>query len=249
MGRKFIFLVKIKRVLRHLKKPLFAILYHGRARWCPVCEKSSRKFLHFGDPVRKDARCPRCGALERHRLVWLYFTRMTDLFDGNPKKMLHLAPEPCLESRLRNRLGESYLSADLLNRAAMVKMDVTAIQFPAAYFDVIYCSHVLEHVLDDRKAMREFYRVLKRDGWAIILVPISAEQTVEAPAITDPAERRKIFGQEDHVRRYGPDYVERLKEAGFKVSITRPGDLCDDGEVKRLGLTAASGDIYFCVKA
>ena len=238
-----------KKLFRRMKTFAFSIFYRGKARCCPVCEKKSRKFRPSGSAGRKDARCPRCGALERHRLVWLYFTRTTDLFDGNPKKMLHLAPEPCLESRLRNRLGESYLSADLLNRDAMVKMDVTAIQFPAAYFDVIYCSHVLEHVLDDRKAMREFYRVLKRAGWAIILVPISAEQTMEAPAITDPAERRKIFGQEDHVRRYGPDYVERLKEAGFKVSITRPGDLCDDGEVKRMGLTAASGDIYFCVKA
>jgi SAM-dependent methyltransferase len=248
MSRKYFSAAGVKSVLRSLKKPLFAILYHGKARWCPVCEKSSRKFLCFGDPARKDARCPCCGSLERHRLVWLYFTRMTDLFDGNPKKMLHVAPEPCLESRLRNRLKESYLSADLLNRDAMVQMDVTAIQFPDAYFAVIYCSHVLEHIVDDRQAMREFYRVLKPDGWAILLVPISAEKTMEAAAVTDPAERRKIFGQEDHVRRYGPDYVERLREAGFKVKAYRPGDIGNEEEIKRMGLAAARGDIYYCVK-
>lgn len=249
MARKNCFAAWGEKLFRRMKTFAFSILYSGKARYCPVCEINSRKFRSFGIMRRKDAGCPRCGALERHRLVWLYFNRMTNLFDGNPKKMLHLAPEPCLESRLRNRLGESYLSADLLNPAAMVKMDITAIQFPAAYFDVVYCSHVLEHVLDDRKAMREFYRVLKRDGWAIILVPISAEQTMEAPAITDPSERRKIFGQEDHVRRYGPDYVDRLQEAGFSVRVDRVPDLFNREEIVRMGLTPASGDIYFCFKA
>src|SRR5262249_12426105 len=78
--------------------------------------------------------------------------------------------------------------------------------------------HVLEHVPDDRRAMREFYRVLKPGGWAILLVPITVERTFEDPAVVDPAERLRLFGQEDHVRRYGPDYGDRLSEAGFAVS-------------------------------
>ena len=232
-------------MLRRLKKPVFSVLFHGRARWCPICEKSSRKFLRFGDPERQDARCPRCGSLERHRLAWRYFLRMTDLFYGRPKKMLHVAPEPCLASRLQRRLGEGYLSADLLDPAAMVKMDVTAIQFPDEFFDVVYCSHVLEHVVDDRKAMREFYRVLKPGGWAVLLVPISAERTVEDPAIVKPEDRRKAFGQEDHVRSYGPDYIERLREVGFTIKVFRPGDFCDSGEARSLGL---GGEICYCLK-
>ena len=73
--------------------------------------------------------------------------------------------------------------------------------------------------------MREFYRVLRPDGWAVLLVPINAPVTLEDPSVVQPNERARIFGQEDHVRRYGPDYVERLREAGFRVTVTRVSDL------------------------
>jgi len=130
----------------------------------------------------------------------------------------------------------------------MVKMDVTNIQFPNESFDVIYCSHVLEHIPDDRRAMREFCRVLKSDGWAILLVPVTSDQTFEDPSIVDPKERLKAFGQEDHVRRYGPDYIDRLSDAGFNVEMTKVSDLADSTEAVRMGLTPVSGDIYYCTK-
>jgi SAM-dependent methyltransferase len=224
------------------------VLFHGQARFCPVCEKSSRRFLPFGVPSRRDACCPRCGALERHRLVWLYFSRHTGLFSGAAVKMLHIAPEPCFESRLKKRLGKNYLSADLNSRRAMVKMDVSAIPFPDGSFDALYCSHVLEHVADDRQALREFFRVLRTGAWAIIMVPVGSAPTVEDPAVTSPAGRLKAFGQEDHVRRYGPDFIERLEEAGFSVRVGRVNELFSAGESSRMGLTAAAGDIYHCRK-
>jgi ubiquinone/menaquinone biosynthesis C-methylase UbiE len=127
-------------------------------------------------------------------------------------------------------------------------MDVTDIKYPDESFDVVYCSHVLEHVQEDKKAMREFYRILKRDGWAILLVPITAEETFEDPSIIESQERLKAFGQEDHVRRYGPDYVSRLREAGFRVEVTKVHDLVQQDEAIRMGLTPASGEIYFCTK-
>jgi hypothetical protein len=249
LSRISFFAAVCRRQFRRLIKPVLSLLYYGHERFCPVCEQHSRKFRSLGIFGRKEACCSHCGAFERHRLVWLYFSRMTCLFDGNPKKMLHIAPEPCLAPRLKNKLGDDYLSADLFDPGAMVKMDVTAIQFPAEHFDVIYCSHVLEHILEDRKAMREFCRVLKPDGWAILLVPISAERTMEAPAIVAAAARRRIFGQEDHVRRYGPDYVDRLKEAGFSVLVGRVHELFGREEIIRMGLTAATGDIFYCTKA
>jgi SAM-dependent methyltransferase len=224
------------------------LLLVGRARYCPVCGHSARKFLSFGSVLRKEAQCPYCDSLERHRLVWLYFQHFTDLFDGGGKLMLHVAPEPCLERRLKERLGGGYLSADLLDPHAMVRMDVTDIHFPDEHFDVVYCSHVLEHVPDDRRAMAEFYRVLKKDGWAILLVPISAEHTVEDTSIVEPADRRRVFGQEDHVRRYGPDYVDRLREAGFAVEVCQVADLVEREEAVRMGLTEASGEIFRCRK-
>jgi SAM-dependent methyltransferase len=238
----------LKTPLRRLRKGVKQLKYYGEGRFCPVCRESSRRFAPFGLVQREDARCIHCGALERHRLLWLYVTRRTNLFDGQSKRMLHVAPESCLEPILRRQLGDNYITADLSDSRAMVRMDVANISYPDQSFDVIYCSHVLEHVRDDRKAMREFYRTLKSDGWAILLVPISGEVTVEDPSVVEPAERVRLFGQKDHVRRYGRDYVDRLHEAGFNVEIIRVDDVAHSDEMLRMGLTPASGEIYHCTK-
>lgn len=199
----------------------------GLIRICPVCNTKTDEFLPFaGDPrkqQRPNAKCASCGALERHRLVWLYLLNETDLFLGSKRKrILHVAPEPALFSKLRQEPLLDYVSADLdptFARGEMETMDITSIQHPAESFDVIYCSHVLEHVPDDRKAMREFARVLKASGWAIILVPVLRAVTEEDSSVTDPAERSRRFGQIDHVRAYGPDFADRLADAGFDVTV------------------------------
>ena len=159
--------------------------------------------------------------------------------------MLHVAPEVCFEPRFREILGSGYVTADLFAKTVDVKMDITDIRFPEDAFDVIYCSHVLEHVADDKKAMREFYRVLKHNGWAVLLVPITVERTFENPNISDPKERLRLFGQEDHVRRYGTDYFDRLREAGFKVSRIFARDFLSETEISRMG---ATGEICYCEK-
>ena len=197
----------------------------GTARWCPVCRGRSRRFRPFKHHPNPEAMCIHCGALERHRLFWLYVQTRTDLFDGRPKRVLHVAPEACFTDRLSKRLGPGYLTADLLDARAKVRMDVTAIEFPDDTFDVIYCSHVLEHIPDDRRAMRSFAASSSPTGWAVLLVPVTAPRTFEDPTITDPAERLRLFGQEDHVRRYGPDYVDRLEESGFDVREINVPDL------------------------
>jgi SAM-dependent methyltransferase len=194
---------------------------------------------------RRDAACPHCGSLERHRLVWLHFARGTSLFDGRPKKVLHVAPEGSLESRLHEALGDGYLSADL-EPGAMVQMDICDIQYPDESFDVVFCSHVLEHVPDDRRAMRELRRVLRPSGFAVLQVPISVEQTVEDPSIADPVERMRLFGHPDHVRRYGHDYPDRLKEAGFQVKIRDARDILQGEEPVRFGLSRVRERIYHC---
>ncbi|MDP9159525.1 MAG: methyltransferase domain-containing protein [Acidobacteriota bacterium] len=127
-----------------------------------------------------------------------------------------------------------------------VKMDISQIGYPDNTFDIIYCSHVLEHVPDDRKAMAELRRVLKPDGWAIILVPITGECTDEDPRCVHPEERLRRFGQEDHVRCYGLDYIDRLRSAGFSVTCIVPRDFLSPGEIQRMGITEAAGEIYYC---
>ena len=214
-------------------------------RVCPVCERFSLFFSPFGCDQREDARCIFCGALERHRFLWT-FLKLTDLFDGKEKKVLHVAPEFCFERRFKKQLGKNYLTADLCDPRVMIQMDITNIRYPSETFDVILCSHVLEHVENDKQAMREIARVLDRNGWAILLVPITVEKTFEDFSITTPEERTRVFGQHDHVRRYGKDYIDRLREAGFKVREIKVQDIFSFDDAQILGLTPASGEIYFC---
>jgi len=215
-------------------------------RFCPICEKISSYFDIAGIIPRQDALCPHCSSLERHRLLYLFLKEKTDFFVKQTGKMLHIAPEPCFETMFKNTIGSGYISADLYNPCAMVKMDIMDIKYENDFFDIIYCSHVLEHVSDDRKAMKEFFRVLKKDGWAILNVPIIKDKTYENPNITDPKEREKEFGQSDHVRAYGPDYIDRLREAGFSVDIAYAKDFIKPSDIQRMGITGASGEIYFC---
>lgn len=163
--------------------------------------------------------------------------------------MLCVAPEPWLDAKFRSLLGAGYLSAGLSGPRVMEQMDITHIKFADESFDVIYCSHVFEHVLDDRKAMREICRVLKRGGWAILLVPVKTGRTYEDPSIVEPAARLEAFGKEDHVRVYGSDYVDRLRESGFQVEITVPADFLAPAEVERNGLLRNGGAIYYCTHA
>jgi len=191
------------------------------------------------------ARCPACGCLERHRLAWLVLGRHTDLFDGAPKRLLHVAPERALEGRLRALPGIEYVSADLTDRRAMLNFDVTKIPLSDHSFDALICSHVLEHVPDDRAAMRELARVVKPSGWAIIEVPPLLDGvTFEDPSVQSPRERARLFGQHDHVRVPGHDYPRRLEENGWLVGRIRGRDLSRE-EITRLGLHAEE-DVFLC---
>jgi SAM-dependent methyltransferase len=178
--------------------------------------------------------------------VWLFFQRHTDLLSGGRKALLHFAPEPAISARLAQLPGLAYTTADLHDPAAMVKADITDLPFPDASYDVIFCSHVLEHITDDRKAMRECRRVLKPGGYAVIMVPITVASTMEDPSITDPAERERVYGQWDHVRRYGPDVADRLREAGFNVSTYKLPDVLVEGEADRFAIPSWEHPIFLC---
>jgi SAM-dependent methyltransferase len=182
-------------------------------------------------------------------MVWVFFHRRTDLFNGRPKTVLHVAPEAEFENALSKAIGDGYITADLLEPRARVRMDITDIQYPAEFFDIIVCSHVLEHVPNDRKAMAEFARVLKPKGWAAIMVPCFPERggTFEDFSVTDPAQRLKLFGQEDHVRVYGDDFVNRLEQAGLEVHVVHAADFLSPKEIARFGV-AWREDVFLCTK-
>ena len=215
---------------------------------CPCCRKQYEVFNPFGVVQRNNAQCPNCKSLERHRLIWLYLKQCTDFFDKQ-LKMLHVAPEKVFRERIQEMGNVEYLSIDISDDSAMRRMDLTCLDFNAAEFDVILCSHVLEHIQDDIKAMREMYRVLDYGGWAIIQVPLNknAEKTFEDVEITDPDEREKKFGQKDHVRVYGIDYSERLKSVGFTVNVDEFISEMKTKQIKENALLPGE-DIYYCTK-
>ncbi|MDR7132150.1 SAM-dependent methyltransferase [Algoriphagus sp. 4150] len=189
----------------------------GNAVTCPVCEHSYKKFLPYGRIARANALCPNCLSLERHRLMWLYLKEKTNFFSA-PLRVLHVAPEHCFIGRFAGLGNLDYITADIESPLAKVKMDVHDIPFPDNSFDVVFCNHVLEHVEDDLKACAEFNRVLKPSGWGILQSPVyPIDSTLEDKSITDPAERERIFGQRDHVRKFGKDYAERLRKSGLQI--------------------------------
>ena len=244
-------------IRRYAPKPLRApllnalplvkkLIYFGFGRYCPVCKSNVRSFRPHGLARRPDAVCPVCGAPERLRLAWLFLDRQKGLFAGASKKMLHIAPEQKVAQLFKAIEGIDYLSADLDESRAMVKMDISEIDYPDNTFDIIYCCHVLEHVPDDNKAISEFYRVLTEGGIAIIQVPITTEVTFEDPSITDPAERERVFGLYDHLRRYGLDVKNRFEKAGFKVQLFTPADFQNIKNVSKMALRDET--LFLCKK-
>ncbi len=192
--------------------------YAGNAVTCPVCKSRYKSFLPYGriNP-RSNALCPSCLSLERHRLIWLFLQNETN-FLSQKLRVLHVAPEPCFMKRFEKIHGEDYITADIESPLAKVKMDIHQIPFDDNEFDVVLCNHVLEHVENDILAMSEIHRVLRKNGWAIMQVPFFSpvpEVTYEDKSITDPREREKAFGQDDHVRKFGKDYLQRIAKSGL----------------------------------
>ena len=205
--------------------PVVGLLYLGKGKQCPLCGCQRRKFLPYGYVTsRENALCPNCLSLERHRLLWLWLVRESDIGRGAMAlpKMLHIAPEVALMRKFKKMYASTpdrYVTADLESPLADMHFDVQQIPLEAESFDAIICNHIMEHVEDDHKALSELYRIMRRGGWGVILSPVDLERekTFEDDTITDPAERTRIFGQYDHRRIYGRDYAARLREAGFEV--------------------------------
>lgn len=233
----------------HYVLRIIAIFYYGNNVQCPIDGKTYRKFLPYGRlESRPNALCPSSLSLERHRLMWLFLQNKTDFF-STKIKLLHIAPELCFMDIFERMDNLDYITGDIESPLAKVKMDVLQIPFDEYSFDVVFCNHVMEHVEDDTKAMGEIYRVLKKGGWAIIQSPVyrNLEKTLEDPSITDPLERERIFGQDDHMRKYGRDYADQLRKGGFKVSEQDYLNELSKEERKRYALPPEE-IIYLCEK-
>lgn len=218
--------------------PFIGFFFKGKGFYDPINKKNYRRFLPYGyAKVRKNVLSPGTLSLERHRLLWCYLKRETSFFFDR-LNVLHVAPEQCFYPRFKACTNLNYTTTDLHSPLADVKADLCALPFLDASFDVVICNHVLEHILDDRRAIKEIHRILKPRGWAILQVPLdySRRITYEDDAIVSPEERIRHFGQYDHVRVYGLDYYHRLEEQGFRVEKWKVSDVFNEQEIKEMAL-------------
>lgn len=209
--------------------------YLGEKFACPICEGRFREMMPFRgifnirgvptDHYTPNAVCPRCRSVARQRFVVEYIRQRTDLLKGR-SRVLHFAPEISIYNLFKGTSAD-YVAADIdPSRYAgkVARADVTAVPFPADSFDALICIHVLEHVVDDQKAMAEFFRVLRPGGQAIIAVPTYGARTFEDTSL-DFAGRELQYGIGDHVRMNGLDFANRLEVTGFAVQIVSMDDV------------------------
>jgi SAM-dependent methyltransferase len=246
-GERALRMVPAGRVRAGLLLRWRVLLHRGDRVECPLCGWRFRHFMSAWN--RPGAICWRCGAHERHRALWLLFNQDPGLL-SDVRSMLHVSPEWCLERRLRERIGNGYVTSELEPGAADLTLDLRAADASDASFDAILCSHVLEHIEDDESAMRELHRMLEPGGWAIVMVPIdhARAQTLEDPAIRTPADRERAYLQHDHVRLYALDIVDRLAAAGFSVERITPALEYGPAAAARHGLLDTD-DVLICRKA
>lgn len=227
-------LIKLSIFLR----PIIYLFFKGNQFIDPIDNRGYRAFLSYGyGNQRANALSPGTLSLERHRQMWLYLKNETTFFKEK-LKVLHIAPEQSFINRFKKLPNLDYITADLYSPIVDVKADILDLPFDDESFDVVFCNHVLEHIEDDRTAMSELYRVMKKGGWGIFQVPLkkSLLDTYEDFTIKDPQERQKHFGQYDHVRWYGMDYFKRLESVGFQVEINYYSQKFTAIEIKKYGL-------------
>jgi predicted SAM-dependent methyltransferase len=214
----------------------FAVL--GSAKLCYACNRRIGRFLPYRggwknvppliralDVIGSDVEnfsCPRCGAHDRERHLLMYFDRagMWKRIEG--AGVLHFAPERTLAARIAKARPARYVKADLFPAAAdTTREDISRLSFADRSFGVVIANHVLEHVADDRAAMKEIFRVLEPGGLAVLQTPYSDKlaTTFEDESIRDGEARLLAYGQEDHVRLYGRDLFSRLQSAGFVSKV------------------------------
>ena len=229
-------------------RALQARVHTLRAKYrCPVCNSRVEAFQPLSEYYAENAKrygypfkveeaetcndlgysCPSCQASDRDRLYALYLgDYLRNLKSDTVARIVDFAPSPPLSEFIRSQIARSvqdisYRTADAFAEGVDDKVDIAELRpYEDGQFDFFICSHVLEHVTDDKRALRELYRILKPGGRGILMVPIilSIAEIDEDPTITDEGERWRRFGQDDHVRLYSKNgFVERVKEAGFVI--------------------------------
>ena len=198
----------------HLLRKLIYTFYRGTDKQCPICEKKLRKFILLKNGEKL---CPFCGSLPRHRRLWTLISG----FLKNGISVLDFSPPLCFSKKLKSFKEIQYAATDFDKEfTADVHLDITNINLSSNSIDLLLCYHILEHIPEDRKAINELYRILKSQGKCFIQTPFKEGDIYEDASKRSKAERRKHFGQDDHVRIYSlASLKQRLEDAGFEIEI------------------------------
>lgn len=185
---------------------------------CPLCDHKGPFKAAGTVSVRMNAACPNCGSVERNRLLKLAIDRGKIDFSG--RRILHFAPEATVRRLVDEADPAEYLSVDIDPARAMRSINIEQMDLPDAAFDLVICSHVLEHV-DHHKALAEIARVLEPGGLAVLLFPVihAWEETYEDARVTSAEERTAHFGQDDHIKYFGRDVADHIRNAGFDLEL------------------------------
>lgn len=189
----------------------------------------------IGGGYRENVICPNCRSMDRERWCYYVMQKYTDIFQKT-STILHFAPERRIADILQKNEKADYYKCDLYKAGDIHKCDITDIQFRDHFFDYIIVNHVLEHVKNEAAAINELKRVLKEDGKIILSFPVCPDmKTYEDDRIVDEAGRLRAFGQEDHVRIYGKDFLERLSQYGLNIKVYTPCQELEKGEIEKYG--------------
>ena len=208
-------------------------------RVCTVCGAVCERFGPGPGGHRQDACCKACGALERHRFLVLVAAGLTAASKGDGL-LLDVAPMLATAPLLKASAAAGYLAIDFDpaadNRIVDVVASLTHAPVPDASVALLICMHVLEHIPDDVSAMHEIARSLSPAGIAVIQVPHRTGVPTDEDPSAGPQERLRRFGQADHMRYYGDDFEDRLREAGLSVAVMTPSDVVEPAVLTLLGL-------------
>lgn len=221
-----------------LFQPILSLIFIGSKFTDPINGKQYSHFLSYGyNNLRTNALCPGTLSLERHRLLWLYLNSNSNI-ESQFLNVLHVAPEQVFFKKFKKFKNWTYTTTDLNSPLADIKADLCNLPFKDETYDLILCNHVLEHIIDDIKAMKEIYRVLKTGGKAILQIPLDMEkeESYEDHTIINPKDRSKHFGQYDHVRIYGMDFFKKLSNIGFRYEKIDFTSKLSDQDIIKYGL-------------
>ena len=226
--------VFLRKIIIYARK----IYYTGNEYFCPICNKYARKFIKYGknnDPIKKykiissgkreNCICPNCFSKDRERFLYIFFSYFqSKSFINKNSSILHFSPEKSLRNYFFKNDFKNYKTADFFDEKANYKIDLENYANHNQKYDLIICNHVLEHIHNDKVALKNINNLLNEKGYAILLTPFSKliEEDIYMGMSLSYEKQLEYYGQEDHVRIYSQkNLISKIENAGFNLKLMK----------------------------